>query len=203
LSYLPLSVTEALKADTRFKITPDRDNFDYIYSVKELAELPGAKFHDKKNLVNQFKKKYKYVYRPICPDIVKQCLQLEEDWCRMRNCLENESSASEHTCIEELLTHFKELSLFGGAILIEGVIQAFTILQEMDSRTAVTHVEKANTKFKGAYQAINNFIAESIADKYAFLNREEDLGEPGLRKAKMSYNPIRFAEKYHAEISRD
>ena len=177
------------------------DSKDYVYSTAELADLPGEKFHDKKNLVNQFNKRHIHEYRSLDKGLISQCLDLEEEWCKLRNCLEDISTAAENTCIYELLTHFDELKLFGGAIIVDGKIQAFTILQKMNADTAVTHIEKANTEFKGIYQAINNYAAIKELKAYAFVNREEDLGHAGLRKAKLSYNPVRLEEKYHIELA--
>ncbi len=201
LNNIPKEIAEPLRKDSRLFVFPDRNSFDYVYNVTELADLPGEKFHDKKNLVNQFKKKYLHEYRPLDKILIAQCLDLEEEWCRLRNCMEDVSTAAENTCIYELLTHFDELKLFGGGIIIDRKIQAFTILQKMNSGTAVTHIEKANTEFKGIYQAINNYAAVNQLKTYAFVNREEDLGHAGLRKAKLSYNPVRLEEKYHIELA--
>ncbi len=201
VSNLPKAMAEILSADKKFIVSPDRNNFDYVYATKELADLPGEKFHDKKNLVNQFNKKYPHAYAPLSPENIKHCLELEEEWCRLRNCLEYESTAAESACINELLLNFEKLKLCGGVILISGKIQAFTILQKLNNETAVTHVEKANTEFKGIYQAVNNYAAKSLLGRFKYINREEDLGEPGLRKAKMSYNPVKFVEKFHVELS--
>jgi len=201
LNYIPKKMADILKMDKRFVAFQDRNSFDYVYAVSELAGLPGEKFHDKKNLVNQFRKKYSHEYKPLDKNFIAQCLDIEEEWCRLRKCREDVSAAAESICIYELLKHFDELRLFGGVLVIDGKIQAFTILQRMNADTAVTHIEKANTEFKGIYQAINNYAAMNELKPYAFVNREEDLGHAGLRKAKLSYNPIRLEEKYHIELA--
>ncbi len=187
-------------AGAGFKPVADRDDFDYIYSVKELIELTGEKFHAKKNLVNNFVKRYNYEYRALDTLLLPECLELHEKWCNLRDCRSKLSENVEDRMVLELLKNFSHWKLFGGAILIDGKVQAFTLLEELNRNTAVGHVEKANTEFKGIYQAINQFTAEKLLSKYEFVNREQDVGEPGLRKAKLSYNPVSFAEKYYIEI---
>lgn len=187
-------------AGAGFKPLEDRDDFDYIYSVKELINLTGEKFHAKKNLVNNFVKRYNYEYRVLDDKLIPECLVLHEKWCNLRDCKTKLSQNVEDRMVLELLKNFSHWKLFGGAILIDGKVQAFTLLEELNKNTAVGHVEKANTEYKGIYQAINQFTAEKLLSKYEFVNREQDVGEPGLRKAKLSYNPVSFAEKYYIEI---
>ncbi|MCX5776829.1 MAG: phosphatidylglycerol lysyltransferase domain-containing protein [Candidatus Firestonebacteria bacterium] len=179
----------------------DRDDFDYIYSVKELTLLSGEKFHAKKNLVNGFIKRYSYEFKPLDSVLIPECLLLHQRWCDLKSCKEDSNSNAEDRMVVELLHNFDNWKLFGGAILINGKVQAFTILEELNANTAVGHVEKANTEYRGIYQAINQFAAEKLLQKYKFVNREQDVGEPGLRKAKLSYNPVSFAEKYYIQIS--
>ncbi|MFH1074396.1 MAG: phosphatidylglycerol lysyltransferase domain-containing protein [Candidatus Firestonebacteria bacterium] len=183
-----------------FKPHPDRDDFDYIYRVKELINLSGEKFHAKKNLVNGFIKRYSYEFKSLDSILIPQCLQLQQKWCDLRACRENTKKNAEDLMVIELLNNFSHWELFGGAILVDGKVQAFTLLEELNSTTAVGHAEKANTEYRGIYQAINQFTAEKLLSKYEFVNREQDVGEPGLRKAKLSYNPIGFAEKYYIEV---
>jgi len=183
-----------------FNPLPDRDDFDYIYSVKELINLTGDKFHAKKNLVNGFIKRYSFEFKPLDSVLIPECLQLHQKWCDLKACTQDPSSNAEDLMVVELLNNFSHWKLFGGAILIDGKVQAFTILEELNCTTAVGHVEKANTEYRGIYQAINQFAAKKLLSKYEFVNREQDVGEPGLRKAKLSYNPVGFAEKYYIEI---
>ena len=192
---------ELAGANAGFNLIEDRDDFDYIYNVQELINLSGKKFHAKKNLVNNFRKKYSYTYKLLDSSLVPECLKLQEKWCDLKGCKENPSKNAEEIMALELLNNFSHWDLFGGALLIDGKVQAFTILEQLNQNTAVGHVEKANTEYKGIYQALNQFTAEKLLSKYAFVNREQDVGEPGLRKAKLSYNPVHFAEKYFIDIS--
>ena len=187
-------------AGAGFKLLEDRDDFDYIYDVKQLINLSGEKYHSKKNLINNFMKRYLYEYRVLDSAIIPACLTLQEKWCDLKDCREETSKNAEDRMVLALLNNFSRLQLFGGAILIDGKVQAFTLLEELNKTTALAHVEKANTEYKGIYQAINQFTAEKLLSKYEFVNREQDVGEPGLRKAKLSYNPTGFAEKYFIEV---
>jgi hypothetical protein len=103
----------------------------------------------------------------------------------------------ENRMIHEVLDNFEALGLFGAAIMVHGRIEAFTVAERLNDDTAVIHIEKANNEFKGIYQAINNFFCSEGLAEYRFVNREQDEGKPGLRKAKLSYRPFMLAEKYN------
>ncbi|MEI6845879.1 MAG: phosphatidylglycerol lysyltransferase domain-containing protein [Candidatus Firestonebacteria bacterium] len=197
---IPKRIAMELKAGG-FNPLPDRDDFDYIYSVKELINLSGEKFHAKKNLVNGFIKRYAFEFKPLDSLLIPECLQLHQKWCDLKACEADPNSNAEDLMVLELLNNFSHWNFFGGAILIDRKVQAFTILEQLNANTAVGHVEKANTEYRGIYQAINQFAAEKLLSKYEFVNREQDVGEPGLRKAKLSYNPVGFAEKYYIEVT--
>ena len=107
----------------------------------------------------------------------------------------------ENRFVSVLLNNFEACGLFGAAIIIEGKVQAFTIAERLNSNTAVQHVEKANTQYKGIYQAINNLFCKNRLNEYTFINREQDDGNPGLRKAKLSYYPDHMVEKYNIEFA--
>ncbi|OGF47591.1 MAG: hypothetical protein A2452_07695 [Candidatus Firestonebacteria bacterium RIFOXYC2_FULL_39_67] len=201
LGAIPKAIAMELKG-LGFNPLPDRDDFDYIYNVKELINLSGEKFHAKKNLVNGFIKRYSFEFKPLDSILIPECLQLHQKWCNLKACTGNADSNAEDLMVMELLNNFSHWKLFGGVILIDGKVQAFTILEELNSTTAVGHAEKANTEYRGIYQAINQFAAEKLLSKYEFVNREQDVGEPGLRKAKLSYNPVGFAEKYYIEVTK-
>ena len=98
-----------------------------------------------------------------------------------------------------MLSHFQELGIVGGAIVIEGKIVAFSLGEALNPETLVVHVEKADSKFRGIYQVINNEFCIHEATNYTYVNREQDLGIPGIRKAKLSYQPHRIVETYRLE----
>jgi len=173
-----------------------RDDFDYVYSVPELMELRGDKYHDKKNLLNQLDKYYAWSYHPMTPEIVERCLRFQHEWCEERDCEEHESLSRENCATYRMLSNFTALNLRGGIIEIDGRIAAITLGEPLNSDTYVIHVEKAMSGITGLYQAINREFLHDAAQSFSYVNREQDLGVPGLRKAKLSYNPVRMVKKY-------
>lgn len=184
----------------RFQYHTDRDYFDYIYLRQDLVDLKGKDFQPKRNHVNKFKKSYNYTYEPLSRDLIPYCLQLEEEWCKRHGCDESESLENERKALTMALNHFEELELLGGAICVEGQIVAFTYGGPITGDTFGVNIEKADTLVDGAYNIINQEFARRIPEQYIYVNREEDLGMPGLRKAKLSYRPVILLEKGYAEL---
>ncbi|MFH2068765.1 MAG: phosphatidylglycerol lysyltransferase domain-containing protein [Candidatus Omnitrophota bacterium] len=182
--------------DSQFVLSEDRDNFDYLYDAGELTELAGEKFHDKKNLLNQFLKKYQYRYQNLTPELVPECLKFKKEWCEERDCEKIEGLKQEHCAVRQMLKNFHALSSEGGIIRIGEKIVALTLGERLNNDTMVIHVEKAKNGIIGLYQAINWEFLKNQAQDFAFVNREQDLGVEGLRRAKMSYNPVRLIKKY-------
>ncbi len=179
-----------------FLYIPERDYFDYIYLREELATLKGKKFQSKRNHINNFNKKYNYKYVPLTEDLVPECLELECKWYRA-NLKEGEEEALtfERRSMIYALENFRELDLTGGGLCVEGQIAAFTFGSPINHNTFGVHVEKADVNYEGAYAVINKEFASRIPEQYLYVNREEDLGIPGLRQAKLSYNPVILLEK--------
>lgn len=173
-----------------FSYIPERDYFDYIYLREDLATLKGKKFQAKRNHVNKFKKQYVYEYEPLTAELVPECLEFEAKWYKAnRTDDDQEELTDERKSMIFALNHFKELNLLGGAIRIDHKLVAFTFGSPINQDTFGVHVEKADTDYDGAYSIINQEFASRIPEQYIYVNREEDLGIPGLRKAKLSYNP--------------
>lgn len=173
-----------------FSYIPERDYFDYIYLREDLATLKGKKFQAKRNHVNKFKKQYAYEYEPLTAELVPECLDFEAKWYKAnRTDDDQEELTDERKSMIFALNHFKELNLLGGAIRIDHKLVAFTFGSPINQDTLGVHVEKADTDYDGAYSIINQEFASRIPEQYVYVNREEDLGIPGLRKAKLSYNP--------------
>lgn len=173
-----------------FTYIPERDYFDYIYLREDLATLKGKKFQAKRNHVNKFKKQYAYEYEPLTEELVPECLDFEAKWYKAnRTDDDQEELTDERKSMIFALNHFKELNLLGGAIRIDHKLVAFTFGSPINQDTFGVHVEKADTDYDGAYSIINQEFASRIPEQYVYVNREEDLGIPGLRKAKLSYNP--------------
>ncbi len=180
----------------RFTCTPDRDNSDYVYLTSDLIKLSGRKYHRKKNHVNQFKKSSDYKYRKLDLELVECFMDMQEEWCRMRECYEVQDLLSEDYAIRRALTSFEELDYTGGAILVDDKIEAFSLGERLNHDTAVIHIEKANPEINGLYAAINQMFCENEWADFEYINREQDLGVEGLRKAKESYLPHHMVNKY-------
>ena len=178
-----------------FRFIPERDYFDYIYLRDDLVRLQGKRYQPKRNHINRFKSEYEFIYKPITSDILSDCLALESEWCMQNNCQENEALQDERQSLAYALLHFDQLGLTGGAIWIDEQIVAFSFGMPINHNTFGVHVEKANTSFDSIYAVINQQFASHIPEQYVYVNREEDLGIPGLRKAKLSYYPAILLEK--------
>lgn len=179
-----------------YQVVEDPANSDYVYLAKELIDLPGNRFHKKRNHVNKFMKSYEFQYRPLTTNLVDCFLRLQEDWCELRNCAEDPDLAHEDRAVYEALIHMEELDFKGGAILIDSRVEAFSLGEYLNRDTVVIHIEKANPHIPGLYAAINNlFCKETWADA-TYINREQDLGIEGLRRAKESYHPHHKVKKF-------
>jgi len=189
---------EAL-AKIGFSVRFDRDNSDYVYLVKDLIELRGTRFHSKRQAIKRCLSEHRCEYVPITPDIAELCLQLQEEWCNLVNCNESQGLREEDQAIKETFLHYEHLNVSGAAVAVDGKIQAFTIGEKLNNDTAVIHFEKANPKIRGLYQLINQWFCKNTLAGYTYVNREQDLGEPGIRRAKEGYHPHHMVEKYVAE----
>jgi len=182
-------------------IKPARDDYDYLYVTKDLSELRGRRFHSKRNHIKRFKKDHRYEYRLLTTDVIGGCKELANRWCSARNCTKDYRLCSELKAVHDLLDHFDDLCIQGGVILVEGNVEAFAAGELLNETTAVIHVEKANSA-RGAYAVINQQFADHQWKNTDFINREQDLGEPGLRKAKQQYHPHMLVEKFRIKFRR-
>lgn len=180
----------------RFDVVHDRDNDDYLYRVADLVELKGERYHAKLNLWNQFTRKYHYRYRPVSRDMLGSCARFLRRWCERRRCDEFSGMEEEKCAVARMIGHFPRLGAGGGAIEIGGSIVALTLGEALNRDTLVIHMEKADERFTGVYQAINREFLRHRAAGFTWVNREQDLGVPGLRQAKKSYHPARMIRKY-------
>ncbi len=185
----------------RFEFTADRDFFDYIYLRTDLATLKGKRYQPKRNHVNRFVRSYpNYEYKELVPELVPECLTLAHHWCLLNETDDRERRELEDELksLSDALNHFGELGLSGGVLHVDGRIVAFTFGTPINQQTFDVCVEKADVEVEGAYTMINYEFARHIPDSYIYINREEDLGLEGLRKAKLSYHPCFLLEKYTA-----
>ena len=182
----------------------DRDQSDYIYDAEELIALKGNRFHKKRNLLYQFKKNYDYQYVEMAQDCVAAAMTLQNNWCTWRECDSDDQLANENMAIARVLSHWEDLDgIIGGCILVKDAVVAYTIGEYINPDTLVIHFEKGSTDYDCVYRAINQmFVEHEASDSGAgikWVNREQDLGDAGLRRAKDSYHPVEFLKKYRVD----
>ncbi len=178
-----------------YRVGVDRDNFDYLYCRQDLVNLTGRKFHKKKNLLNLFIRNNQCQARPLLEEYRDDALGVLDEWNRLNG------GASDLAAAREALEKMWPLQLCGGIFYIDEKPVAYCLGEELALGTSfVIHFEKAvvEPQFKGIYQFINQAFASILPEKYQTLNREQDLGDPGLRQAKESYQPAGFVKKYRA-----
>ncbi|HOJ63493.1 MAG TPA: phosphatidylglycerol lysyltransferase domain-containing protein [Spirochaetota bacterium] len=192
-----LNTIERLNLKDKFRVVEDRDNFDYVYDSTSLIELKGSKYSSKRGFVKKFLDTYDYEYREFDEKYKNDCLMLTEKWFSNKN-NNDKTLKNEFIAIKRLLEFNKELKIAGGLIFIEDKLRAFAFGERLNHETFVIHFEKADTNFVGIYQTINKlFIEKECYNKFKFVNREQDLGIEGIRKAKESYHPIKMIKKYN------
>ncbi len=173
-----------------------RGQWDYLYLASDLIELSGNRFHKKKNLLHQFEKTYDFEYRSLGIGCVETVLQMQDEWCRWRDCEGDGALLAENDAVARVLARWNDIpGLCGGIIRVDGTPVAYTLAEPLGADTLVIHFEKGAPGVKGVYQAINNFFCKDVGKNYTYINREQDLDDEGLRKAKLSYNPVDFAKK--------
>lgn len=183
-----------------FIMETTRDHFDYVYRSEDLVQLAGRKYDAKRNHLNMFRKNIQFVYREITRKDLTGCLEMANRWCNVHRCDEDMNLHDEYLAVINAINYFVELNLKGGLIEINGRVEAFTIGEMLNNNTAVIHVEKADSQIRGLYAAINQQFVEHAWPSVPFINREQDLGEPQLRKAKESYYPDHLVEKYRIRM---
>jgi len=184
-----------------FVVEHIRDHFDYLYRTADLIELPGGNYHAKRNHIRGLERSHPFRYEPLRAEHLSACLDLSARWCNIKRCDLDLSLMGEWAAIGVALADFQALQLKGGVILINDRVEAFSCGELLNRQTAVIHLEKANPELRGLYAVINQQFCREAWAGVPFINREQDLGEPGLRTAKLSYHPQRLVEKYHIHLS--
>lgn len=183
----------------QFEIKTDRDDYDYIYNTEDLIRLSGKRYHGKRNHIARFKDN-DWVYESITKDNVEQCCQMLILWKEKRADKWDEMMEKEYGVVGEALSCYQELGLTGGLVRQNGDVVAFCLGEPLTEDTYVVHFEKAFPEIQGAYPMINQQFVEHECQEYRYVNREEDDGEEGLRKAKLSYHPAILLEKFRAYL---
>lgn len=192
----------------RFRFHTDRDSFDYIYTVDELADLTGKKYQKKRNHLNKFYLQHpEAVTEPVTQENLPQVRQMVEQWYALRQQQDpTQDFHMERAAINKALLAMDALGLEGLLLRVDGQVVAMTLGSTLTTQTFDIHFEKALDRYDGAYAVINREFARHLRQKYPalkWLNREDDMGLEGLRKAKLSYQPYLLLEKYWACMLED
>ena len=180
----------------KYEIEYDRDFADYIYEVPKMISLAGKKLHGKRNHINKFKENYPdWSYEILTKENLEECILMAEEWKARNLCGEKGEKHAEFCVTKRALKQFEELGLKGGVLRTGQGIVAFTLGEELNKEMFVVHIEKAFADVQGAYPMINQQFLIHEAEKYKYVNREDDTGAEGLRKAKLSYYPAFLQEK--------
>jgi len=198
---MPREAMEALDAlyPGRFTFREQRDNFDYIYTRESLAGLAGKKLHGKRNHIARFKAAYPdWHYEPLTTQNLNEAWEMSLEWCRQKNCMQTASLRQESCAVYRAFQNFEAESLVGGLLRVGGRVVAFTMGSPVTEDTFVVHIEKAFSDVQGAYPMINQQFVQNALEGYTYVNREDDLGDEGLRRAKLSYYPAFLYERFEA-----
>jgi hypothetical protein len=190
-----------LAPDPGFLIEPARDHFDYVYRSEDLVQLPGNRYQGQRNHIHHLQRASAFACEPLQERHLSACLDLAGEWCAQKRCAEDLSLQGEGAAVRAALGNFPDLNLQGAVIMINGQVEAFTLGELLNKETAVIHIEKANPLISGLYAVINQEFCRHSWLQVPFINREQDLGVPGLRTAKMSYHPHHLVEKFRIRLS--
>jgi uncharacterized protein len=203
LSYIPRfnMVSEKFMKDnfedkTGYRIVPDRDHFDYVYRTDELIALKGKKYDGKRNKIKRFLKNNIPIYLELSEELVPDCMELLDKWIINKTpskCLDEP--------IREMLKNISVLDVEGAAIKINGKVKAFSIGEALNDDTAIIYIEVADPDIDGLAQFINQQFCKNAWSRFTYVNREQDLGDAGLRRAKLSYHPVKLINKFDITLA--
>lgn len=188
------------KACRNFYITPTDIAWDYVYEREKLETLKGKKLHGKRNHINKFLSLYPdYEYRKLDSSMIEECIRLYDQWSEDK---EEPTAAylEERGSVLLALNNMEKLGLVGGTIFIEDKLVAFTLGERLKPDMVLIHIEKADYAYEGLYPMINQQYVLHECAEVSLINREEDMGIEGMRKAKRAYYPLKMVEKYMLSI---
>lgn len=199
LRLVPVHLMDIIKkAVPEMSWKDDRPNYDYIYRTQDLIDLKGREYHGKKNHLNFFKKNFEYEYVEMTSAMADDAMRFIDEFNKRKDvpAHEMELLKMEEMAMKDVFENLEAVGYSAGAIMIDDKIEAIAVGGKLGNKMVTEHVEKANVDFRGLYQAINNEFCKNVASWAKYINREEDMGIPNLRKAKLSYRPARLLEKY-------
>ena len=181
----------------RFQFKENRNAADYVYNRSDLANLIGRSYNGKRNHIRHFKKDHPdYQFIPLTKEWIEPSRIRLEEWYESRGVENDPSLRSERQALMDALAHFGILNFQGAIIVVDDEIQAFTMGEPISDKMVCIHFEKANAEIQGIYPTINQDFVNHFWSDYEYINRAEDMGLPGLRKAKMDYKPAYLEMKY-------
>ncbi|MBQ9765151.1 MAG: DUF2156 domain-containing protein [Lachnospiraceae bacterium] len=182
----------------RFEFGDRREDWDYIYSVDKLTNLAGRKLHGKRNHIARFKDNENWQFEIISEENFEECLAMNKKWCELYEKDKSDSINSEKCAVSKAFENYRRLGLEGGLLRLDGNVIAYTLGEKLTDEVFLVHFEKAFGDIQGAYPMINQQFVSNCLQDYKYVNREEDMGNEGLRKAKLSYDPDILLEKFVA-----
>ncbi|MBY8980616.1 MAG: DUF2156 domain-containing protein, partial [Candidatus Lokiarchaeota archaeon] len=202
---VPETITNTIQNSADYQslnlqILEDRDNWDYVYETENLRSLAGNRYRQNRRWLNKFLETYDYEFKILTEKEVNRVKELQLEWCILRECEDDEGLKEEELAIYDALDNYSTLGFHGALLCVDEKCAAYTFGEMLNKDTMVIHVEKAHMEYEGAYQAINNLFLKNHFKDVLYVNREQDLGVPGLRRAKESYKPLRMEKKsiiYH------
>ncbi|MDR3344109.1 MAG: phosphatidylglycerol lysyltransferase domain-containing protein [Oscillospiraceae bacterium] len=181
-----------------FTYSESRDWADYVYNAEDLINLPGKKYHAKRNHIAAFDKSHRWTFEPLNEHNISACVDFQEQWFAANESKNPQELAQENTVVISALRNFFALGFVGGVLFADGKVAGFTIGERINGEIFCTHIEKADGEIRGAYPMLNRQFARSSLADYRYINREEDTGDEGLRRAKLSYYPAFTPMEYAA-----
>lgn len=184
----------------RFAFTREPHHDDYVYETEKLITLAGKKLHQKRNHINKFVAEYqgRYTYEPYAQGLMGECMEVYSSWLALQD--DPAALEGERLSVERALANADALGAVGGVIRLDGRVSAFSIGERITENMALIHIEKALPDVPGLFAVMNQEFAKNAFSDMEWINREEDMGSEGLRRAKRSYQPARMIEKYGATL---
>lgn len=188
---------DKIRADcgTRYRFRYDEDDSQYVYNTQDLIDLAGKKYHGKRNHINAFLRDNEPVVEQYAPLYRDDCLALQEAWALARGGPSRETE-NEYLSIQRTLDNYEALGVRGIVVLLEGVVSAFTFGEQLNPEMALIHIEKARVDVNGLFPYINQQFLIRDWSESRYVNREEDMGVPGIRQAKRSYHPVFLVDEF-------
>ena len=185
----------------KFTFEPMKDAGEYVYNSDDLINLRGKKYHGKRNHISKYTSLYPgYTFGEINEQNIAEVRKMHNAWCQENGCAGDDGLEQESCAVRIAFENFFELGFDGGYITDGEKIVAFAMGERINDTSYCVHIEKAYRDVDGAYTVINHDFASHFCKDYMYINREDDAGEEGLRKAKLSYHPAYVTEKYIATV---